>query len=99
MQLVEPAIPQSSYKKKDQVKQVLLCDDKNCQSTKCIHMWPVKSAMKSRHMQSVEPAVPQKSYKQCQVKSAVTQSTHLLGTQPEVTRNIKIPQASAGTLL
>ena len=70
---VEPAMPQYSYKKKDQVKQVSLCNDKNCQSIKCIYMWPVKSAMKSSHMQSVETAMLQSSYKnhgykECQVR-------------------------------
>ena len=59
MQSVEPSMPQSSYKEKDQVKQVPLCDDKNCQSTKYIYMLLVKSAMKSKHMQAVEPAIPQ----------------------------------------
>ena len=48
---VEPAILQSSYKEKNQVKQESVCDDKNCQSTKSIHMWQVKSAMKSSYMQ------------------------------------------------
>ena len=38
-------------------------DDKSCQSTKSIHMWPVKSAMKCSHMQSVEPAMLQSTYK------------------------------------
>ena len=33
--------------------EVSLCDDKNCQSTKCNHILPVKSAMKSNHIQSV----------------------------------------------
>ena len=38
-------------------------DDKNCQSTKCAHILPVKPAMKSSHLQSVEPAMLQSSYK------------------------------------
>ena len=51
---------------------LFLCDDKNCQSTKSIHMQRVKSAMKSSHMQSVtmsshmwsvEPAMLQSTYK------------------------------------
>ena len=55
------------------MKQVSLCDDKNYQSTKCIHMWLVKSAMKSSHMWSVRPAMFQSSYKkhnyeECQVR-------------------------------
>ena len=29
-----------------------MCGDKNCQSTKLIHMWPVKSALKSSQMWS-----------------------------------------------
>ena len=40
-----------------------VCDDKNCQSTKSVHMWAVKSAMKSYHMNSVEPAMLQPTYK------------------------------------
>ena len=34
MQLAKPAILQSHYKKKCQVKQLSLCNDKNCQFTK-----------------------------------------------------------------
>ena len=61
---VEPALLHSSYKKKNQVKQESVCDDKNCQSTKsvcddknfqstkAIHTWPVKSTMKSSHVVS-----------------------------------------------
>ena len=40
-----------------------MCDDKNCQSTQCIHMWLVKSAMKPSHVCSVRPAMLQSSYK------------------------------------
>ena len=37
--------------------QSTLCYDKRCQETQCVHIWPVKPAMKSKHMWSVEPAV------------------------------------------
>ena len=49
-------------------------DDKNCQSTKSIHMQPVQSAMKSSYMSSVmksshvwsvQPAMTQSTNKQC----------------------------------
>ena len=50
--------------------QSTLCYDKNCQSTlcydkncQCVHMQPVKPAVKSSNMQSVEPAILQSSYK------------------------------------
>ena len=37
--------------------------DKNCQSTQCEHMQPVKLVMtQSSHMQSVKPAMPQISH-------------------------------------
>ena len=84
MQSVEPAMLQSTYK---MFSQVSLCDDKNCQSAKCAHI------------QTMKTAIPQSSYKissskKSQVKSEVTQSTHLsrnarkqIGTQPEVSRN------------
>ena len=45
MWLAKPAILQSDYKKKKSV-----CDDKNCQSTQCVHMGP---ALKSTYMWSV----------------------------------------------
>ena len=54
---------------KCQKQQVSVCDDKNCQSTKPIHMWPMKSAMTSSHMQSVQPAMTQSTYKCSQVRS------------------------------
>ena len=126
------------------------CHDKNCQSTQCIHMWPLKPAIKSNHVQSVRPTPLQStyqkcsqirpvplcddkncqytkkhSYEECHVRPVcddknhqlakcahmqkpampqsthkkLTQSTHLqslsktarkqIGTQPEITRNIK----------
>ena len=40
-----------------------VCDDKNCQPTQCIHMWPVKSVMKSSYMQSVRPTMLQSKYR------------------------------------
>ena len=40
--------------------QSTLCYDKNCQ---CVHMWPVKPAVKFSNMWSVEPAILQSSYK------------------------------------
>ena len=55
-----------------------MCDDKNCQSTKCIHKQPVKSASKSSHMQSVEPAM---------LWSVSKPARKRIGTQREVTRN------------
>ena len=39
-----------------------LCDDENCQVSRCVHMLPVKPAKKSNNLQSVEPAI-QSSYK------------------------------------
>ena len=42
-----------------------VCDDKNCKYTQCIHMWPVKSSMKSNHMWSVRPTILQSTYKKC----------------------------------
>ena len=79
MWLAKPAILQSNYKKKNEMKQKSMCDDKNCQSTKpaksvcddkncqstqCVHMWPVKPAMtKSSHMQLAKPAILQSDYK------------------------------------
>ena len=39
-----------------------LCDDKNCQVSRYVHIWPVKPAKKSNNLQSVEPAI-QSSYK------------------------------------
>ena len=63
MQLAKPAILESAYKKKNQMKKKSMCDYKNCQSTKsvksvhddknfqstqCVHMQP---AMKSSYMQ------------------------------------------------
>ena len=43
----------------DKICQSTLCYDKNCQDTQCVHMWPVKLAMKSSHMWSVKQAVTQ----------------------------------------
>ena len=40
MWLIEPAKLQSE---EGQVRP--MCDDKNCQSTKCVNMWPVKPVM------------------------------------------------------
>ena len=68
---VEQAMLQSSYKKRNQVKQESVCNDKNCQSTKSIHMWALKSAMKSSYMQSVS-----RSSHMWPVQPAVTQSTY-----------------------
>ena len=64
--------------------------DKNCQSTQCKHMWPVKPAMtQSSHKQSVKPAmlqashmwpvkvIEQSNHKKSQVKSAMAQSSHM----------------------
>ena len=85
MQSVKPVMKQSACKKFNQeyvcddencqytksAKSV--CDDKNCQSNQCFHMWPVKSPMKSHHMQSVRPTKLQSrkkkySYEVCQVR-------------------------------
>ena len=44
--------------------EISMYDDKNCQSTKCVHMWVVKPAtIKSDPMQSVKPAMTQSIYK------------------------------------
>ena len=63
--------------------------DKNCQSTQCEYMWPVKPAMtQTSHMWSVKPAMPQTSHmhpvkvieqsnhKKSQVKPVMAQSSH-----------------------
>ena len=50
-------------KQECQVNVISLCYDKNCQDTQSVHMWPVKPAMKSSHMQSVRPGILQSSYK------------------------------------
>ena len=70
MQSVGQAILQSNHKKKNQVKQQSVCDDKDCQSTKSIHMWPMKSTMKSSYMWSVT-----KSSYMWSVEPAMLQST------------------------
>ena len=28
---------------------ISMCNDKNCQYTKCVHMWPVKPVVQSNH--------------------------------------------------
>ena len=73
-----PAMLQSSYKKKDQVKSV--CSGKNSQETPNVHMWLVKPAKGSSDMWSVEPANYKKIHndKNCQETSKV----HIWPVQP-----------------
>ena len=74
--------------------------DKNCQSTKCEHMWPVELTMThSSHMQSVKPAMPQASHmqpvkvihqsnhKKSQMTQASSTSRKHISIKPEVARN------------
>ena len=80
MWLAKPAILQSDYKKKNHMKQVFVCDDKNCQFTNSLCNDKNCQSVKCAHMQ--KPAMPQSShkkcsYRKCQVKSEGTQSYSL----------------------
>ena len=77
-----------------------LCNDKKCQSTKSIHMQPIKSAMNSSHMQSVttsshmwsvKPAMLQSTYKMFNQVSLCNDKNCHLPTLCVVTRTANLP--------
>ena len=59
-----PAMPKSSYKKRDEVKS--MCSDMNCQETQNINMQPVKPPM---DMWLPKPAVPYQYKRLCSDKN------------------------------
>ena len=72
---VRPAMLKSSCKKHSYeecpVRPASLCDDKNCQSARCVHIQ--------------KPAMPQCNYKK--VTQSTQLCRKQIGTQPEITRN------------
>ena len=49
-------------------------DDKNCQVSRCVHMWPIKPTKKFNNLWSIEPAT-QSSYKKSVCSDTNCQST------------------------